>query len=117
MNKQKIIYWIATGLLSLMILGSATLYFVQTEEIAKVFKLLGYPTHLIIPIAVAKILGILTLLRNREQKLVEWAYAGLFFELLLAAFSHWQAQDGEIAASLVALVLLMISYNLKNKVR
>ena len=117
MNTQKIIYWIATSLLSLMILGSAALYFVQTEEIAKVFKLLGYPTHLIIPIAVAKILGILTLLRNQGQKLVEWAYAGLFFEFLLAAFSHWQAQDGEIAASLVALVLLMISYNLKNKVR
>lgn len=86
MNTQKIIYWIATGLLSLMMLGSATLYFVQTEEIAKVFKLLGYRTHLIIPIAVAKILGILTLLRNREQKLVEWAYAGLFFEFHLQLF-------------------------------
>jgi len=117
MNTQKIIYWIATSLLSLMILCSAALYFVQTEEIAKVFKLLGYPTHLIIPIAVAKTLGILTLLRNREQKLVEWAYAGLFFEFLLAAFSHWQAQDGDIAASIVALVLLMVSYNLKNKVQ
>lgn len=100
-----------------MILGSAALYFVQTEEIAKVFKLLGYPTHLIIPIAVAEILGILTILRNREQKLVEWAYAGLFFEFLLAAFSHWQGQDGDIAASIAALVLLMISYNLKNKLR
>ena len=100
-----------------MILGSAALYFVQTEEIAKVFKLLGYPTHLIIPIAVAEILGILTILRNREQKLVEWAYAGLFFEFLLAAFSHWQGQDGDIAASIVALVLLMVSYNLKNKVQ
>ena len=117
MNTQKIIYWLATGLLSLMILGSATLYFVQTEDIAQVFKHLGYPTHLIIPIAVAKILAILTLLRNQGQKLVEWAYAGLFFELLLAAFSLWQVQDGEIAASLVALVLLMTSYNLKNKAR
>ena len=100
-----------------MILGSAALYFVQTEEIAKVFKLLGYPTHLIIPIAVAEILGILTILRNREQKLVEWAYAGLFFEFLLAAFFHWQGQDGDIAASIAALVLLMVSYNLKNKLR
>tara|TARA_B110000046_G_scaffold125473_1_gene131965 strand:- start:406 stop:759 length:354 start_codon:yes stop_codon:yes gene_type:complete len=117
MNTQKIIYGIDTGLLSLMIIGSAFLYFVQTEEIAKVFKLLGYPTHLIIPIAVAKILGILMLLRNREQKLVEWAYAGLFFEFLLATFSHWQAQDGDIAASIAALVLLRVSYNLKNKVR
>ena len=86
MNTQKIIYGIDTGLLSLMILGSTALYFVQTEEIVKVFKFLGYPTHLIIPIAVAKILGILTLLRNREQKLVEWAYAGLFFEFHLQLF-------------------------------
>ena len=67
MNTQKSIYWIATGLLSLMILGSATLYFVQTEEIAKVFKLLGYPTHLIIPIAIAKILGILTFAKSRAE--------------------------------------------------
>lgn len=117
MNTQKIIYWFATGLLSLMILGSATLYFVQTEDIAQVFKLLGYPTHLIIPIAVAKTLAILTLLRNQGKKLVEWAYAGLFFDFLLAAHSHWQAQEGEVTASIVALVLLMTSYNLKNKVR
>lgn len=117
MNTQIFFYWFATGLLSLMILGSATLYFVQTEDIAQVFKLLGYPTHLIIPIAVAKILAILILLRNQGKKLVEWAYAGLFFDFLLAAHSHWQAQEGEVTASIVALVLLMISYNLKNKVR
>tara|TARA_B110001450_G_scaffold180189_1_gene168342 strand:- start:931 stop:1095 length:165 start_codon:yes stop_codon:yes gene_type:complete len=51
------------------------------------------------------------------QKSIYWIANGLLSLMILAAFSRWQIQDGNIAASIVALVLLMISYNLKNKVR
>jgi hypothetical protein len=117
MKRHKIIYWIATGLLSLMMVGSASFYFLQTEEVAKVFVKLGFPTFLIIPLATAKILAIITLLRNRSSTLVEWAYAGLFFNFVLAALAHYYAQDGEAGAALVALGLLIVSYSFKNKVR
>jgi hypothetical protein len=88
MNLQKNLYWTATLLLSLMTLASGILYLIRTEEIKNEFLSLGHPTHIIVPLAVAKILAVITILRNRWQKLVEWAYAGLFFDFVLAATAH-----------------------------
>ena len=53
MDTQKIIYWSSTALLSIMMLGIATFYFVDTEEAAKEFTKLGFPTYLIFPLATA----------------------------------------------------------------
>lgn len=117
MKRHEIIYWITSGLLSLIVLGSASFYFLQTEEVAKEFVKLGFPTFIIIPLATAKILAIITILRNRFRTLVEWAYAGLFFNFVLAALAHYYAQDGETGVALVALGLLFFSYSFKNKVR
>jgi len=117
MDTQKIIYWSSTALLSIMMLGSATFYFVDTEEVAKEFTKLGFPTYLIFPLATAKILAIIMILRARPNKIVDWAYAGLFFNFSLAALAHCYAQDGDTGGALVALSLLLISYLYKNKVR
>tara|TARA_B100000767_G_scaffold209696_1_gene196682 strand:- start:26967 stop:27218 length:252 start_codon:yes stop_codon:yes gene_type:complete len=81
------------------------------------FLSLGYPTHIIFPLGVAKILAVITILRNSGQKLVEWAYAGLFYDFVLSAITHWKAQDGNIRGALSALVVLLPSYYYKNKVR
>ncbi len=117
MKTQKVVYWIVTGLLSLMILFSATMYFFKTEEIKEVFKSLGYPTHIVIPLAVAKVLAIVTLLRHRSKNLIEWAYAGLFFNFTLAIMAHNAIGDGEMGGAIAAMILLLTSYALKNKVR
>jgi len=42
--------------------------------------------------------------------LKEWAYAGFFFDFVLAFFAHFMVNDGEFAPALVALVLLFTSY-------
>ena len=110
MNKNKYIYWAVTGLFSLMILGGASMYLFNTEMVATNFTKLGYPTHLIYPLAILKILGITAILTKKSQTLKEWAYAGFFFNLSLAVMAHINAGDGEAPAAGVALTLLLTSY-------
>jgi len=106
----KIIFWIATGLLSAMMLMSAGMYFFNYEEIEKVFTGLGHPTHIIYPLAIAKILAVVAILTRKNTTLTEWAYAGLFFDFVLALMAHLNAGDGEFGGAAVALVLLFTSY-------
>ena len=48
MNKRdKIIYWIATGLLSAMMLMSAGMYIFNNDTVTTVFTKLGFPTFII----------------------------------------------------------------------
>lgn len=116
MKRDKIIYWIATGLLCLMMLFSAGMYFFNHEEVVQVFATLGYPAYIVYPLAIAKILGLLAILTKRSQVLKEWAYAGFFFDFVLALAAHLQAGDGEFGGAAVAIVLLFVSYAYDKKV-
>ena len=117
MKTQKIIYWIATALLSLLVLFSAGIYFFNHAEIANVFTSLGFPTYIIYPLATLKILGLIVILGNIGGNLKEWAYAGFFFNFVLAFFAHLMVGDGEQFGALMALVFLLASYFLGKKVR
>jgi len=110
MKTNKIVYWISTGLLSAMMLMSAGMYFFNNAEVSKVFEALGYPSHIIIPLAIAKILGLVAIWSRKSKTLLEWAYAGFFFDFVLAFFAHVMVNDGEFAASAFATVLLLTSY-------
>lgn len=73
MKVQKIIYWIATGLLSALMLYTAAMYFIKHEALVEVFARLGYPAYIIYPLAVAKILGIIAILTKKSKFLKELA--------------------------------------------
>ena len=106
----KIIFWIATGLLSAMMLMSGGMYFFNYEEVAKTFDIVGHPRHVIYPLAVAKILAVVAITTRKNATLTEWAYAGLFFDFVLALMAHLNAGDGQFGGAIVALVLLFTSY-------
>ncbi|MGB1019090.1 MAG: DoxX family protein, partial [Chitinophagales bacterium] len=72
MKKAKIIYLISTGLLSLMMLMSAGMYIVKNADVSVIFSGLGFPTYIIYPLAVAKILGIIAIWTKKSQSLKEW---------------------------------------------
>lgn len=110
MKTNKIIYWTSTGLLSTMMLMSTGMYFFKTEEIQEVFLKLGYPDFIVIPLAVAKILGVIAIITRRSKTLLEWTYAGFFFDFVLASSAHLMIQDGEHVPAMVAMVLLLVSY-------
>ncbi|MEM9887715.1 MAG: DoxX family protein [Bacteroidota bacterium] len=106
----KIIFWIATGLLSAMMLLSAGLYIFSHSTVEESFDTLGFPTYIIYPLAIAKISAVIVILTRFNATLKEWAYAGLFFNFLLAASSHLNVGDGEAGGAFVALALLFTSY-------
>ena len=80
------------------------------------FESFNYPTYIVIPLAVAKILGVIMILWRYSKWLTEWAYAGFFFDLVLASFAHHMA-DHPIGLSYYAIPILLVSYFLGKDVR
>lgn len=110
MKIYKIIYWITTGLLSLMLLMSSGMYVFDNATIQEAFKAFGYPVYLIYPLAVAKLTAVVILLSSKDSIIKEWVYAALFFEFVLALFAHVMISDGEQIGAIMALTLLIGSY-------
>jgi hypothetical protein len=88
MKKTKTLYWVFTGLFAIMMFGSA-IPDVFSYEIAVqgMHTDLGYPLYFIPFIGVAKVLGVAAILIPGYPKIKEWAYAGLFFDLIGATYS------------------------------
>ena len=116
MKTKKIIYWGSIGLISVLMLFSASMYLFNYEEVEKLFIGFGFPTFIIYPLAILKILGVVAIVTRKVGMLTEWAYAGFFFNLLLAFGAHYFVGDS-VVVNLVALVLLLTSYILGKQVR
>ncbi|MFY0601468.1 MAG: DoxX family protein [Cyclobacteriaceae bacterium] len=111
MKKIKIAYYIFTGLLTALMLFSVIgFYFLNTDEVREVFSNLGFPAYIVIPLGIAKLLGVVAIWTGLSHTLKSWAYAGFFFDFVLAASAHIAIGDGGAGAALVALVLLMGSF-------
>ena len=115
MKRNKIIFYITTGLLTALILFSASMYFFKYEDVVKMFTNFGYPSYIIYPYAVAKLLGLFAIWNPSFKAIKEWAYAGFFFAFILAFFAHFMIGDGEQGGALVALILLIVSYIFNKK--
>lgn len=112
---MRIAYFVVTGLLTALMCMSAGMYIFNNAEVAKNFTSLGYPTYIIYPLAVAKVLGLIAIWTDFSKSLKEWAYAGFFFNTFLAASAHLVKSDGEAAPAIVAIVLVLVSYNLAKR--
>ncbi len=112
----KTIFYISTGLLTLLMLFSASMYFVNTEGVAAEFTKLGFPTYIIYPLAIAKLLGLIAIWFIKNPSLKEWAYAGFFFNILLAFSAHLIMNDGDQMGAVLALAFLVISYTSYKKI-
>lgn len=111
---MKIVYWIGTALLCLLMLFSAYNYIFNHAALADAYTSLGYPTYLIYPLAAAKILGVVAILSNLNKTLAEWAYAGFFSDLVLAAAAHIMVGDGSELFAIIGLVFWAVSYFTKS---
>ena len=96
MKKTNILYWVFTGIFGAFMLFSAITNIMVTEESVTLFTGLGYPKYLIAFLGVAKFLGVVGILIPGFPRLKEWAYAGLFFDLLGATYSGIAAQGFQL---------------------
>lgn len=113
----KIIYYTATSLLSALMLSSGVSYFLNHAAVVESFSTLGYPAHLVYPLAIAKLLGIVAIWTKLSNTLKEWAYAGFFFDLILATAAHHFVGDGIVGFSLYGLIVIFPSYFLGKYIR
>lgn len=123
---KKITYWIATIWLCLGMLatGIQQIMHMQVEGAISPPGVegiihLGYPVYLLTIIGFWKILGVIALLAPRLPLLKEWTYAGFFFLLTGAMYSHIAISDPakELIPGVLLLVLTIISWYLRPESR
>lgn len=113
-KRNKIIYWIATLWLALGMLstGIGQLFNLKGQGGADMMAHLGYPLYLLTILGVWKMLGVIAVLVPKFPLLKEWTYAGFFFAMSGAAFSHIAIGDPvvELFPSLLLLILTAVSW-------
>jgi len=115
-KRNKIIYLVATIWLCL---GMASTGIIQ------IFKLkaggpgteenlihLGYPVYILTLLGIWKLLGVIAFLIPKYPLLKEWAYAGIFFTVTGAIYSHFVNGDslGQITPAILYLILIAASW-------
>ena len=114
MKKTKIIYWISTILFAgFMLFSSIPGIKPSAQSIQVLHDYLQYPIYFIRLISVAKLLGVIVLFIPGLHSIKEWAYAGLFFDLMGAIFSFASVAkklDGGTAFIFLVILLGVVSY-------
>lgn len=87
MKKINVFYWIITSLFGAFMLFSAIPDIMVAPDAVKFITDLGYPVYFIPFIGVAKTLGVIAILIPGYPRIKEWAYAGLFYDLIGATYS------------------------------
>ena len=88
-KRDKIIYWVATLWLCLGMASTGIVQLMRSpDQNALVVEGLGYPIYFLTILGIWKMLGIVAVLIPRFPLLKEWAYAGFFFAMTGALFSH-----------------------------
>ncbi len=110
----KLIYWIATIWLALGMVSTGLVQLMKQNGQGGLDMLdhLGYPVYLLMILGAWKILGAVAVLVPGIPVIKEWAYAGFFFLMTGAFFSHLAIGDTavELFPSLLLLILTIISW-------
>ncbi len=89
MKRNKVIYWIATGLLAFGMLAQGFAQILHTKWYVDIIHVhLGHPLHFLNTIGAWKLPGVIAILIPRFKLVKECAYAGFFFVMKGALFSH-----------------------------
>lgn len=111
-KRNKIIYWVATLWLSLGMLSGGIAQLLQVEDTVKGVAHLGYPAYFLKIIGFWKVLGVIAVLIPKFPLVKEWAYAGFFFCMSGALYSHIAVGDPakESIGPVLLIVLIVVSW-------
>ncbi|MBK9731048.1 MAG: DoxX family protein [Chitinophagaceae bacterium] len=114
-----ILYWVFTIIFGgLMLFSAIPNLLVNEDSIKLMHDQLGYPVYIISFLGIAKLVGVIIILIPGLNKIKEWAYAGLFFDLAGAIYSGI-AVSGKFDPMMLFLLLWIVpgilSYVLWNK--
>ncbi len=114
-KRNRIIYWVATLWLSLGMVSTGLVQLLKVKAGsggAESVAHLGYPQYILTLLGVCKLLGVVAILIPKFALLKEWAYAGFFFVITGAVFSHLASGDaaGELFGPLLLLFLIAVSW-------
>jgi uncharacterized membrane protein YphA (DoxX/SURF4 family) len=118
MKTTKVIYWVSTTLLGLMMLSSGYMYFTN-PEVKMGFVHLGFPDYFRVELGLAKVLGAIILLLPLESRIKEWTYSGFAICFISAVIAHLSSGDApqQAAGPVIAFVLLGTSYISYQKIK
>jgi hypothetical protein len=89
---KTIAYWVTTGILVFCMTGGVFELLGAKMTMDGITKL-GYPSYIIPALGLGKVLAILAILWPGVPRLKEWAYAGIFFNMMGAIVSHVAKSD------------------------
>jgi uncharacterized membrane protein YphA (DoxX/SURF4 family) len=107
-KRDKIIYWISTLWLALGMVSTGIVQILQNKEEVDFILALGYPAYFLTLLGLWKIAGAVAVLVPRFPLLKEWAYAGFFFSMSGAIYSHL-ATGAAVTETFPALLLLVLT--------
>ena len=114
-RRNRIIYWVATIWLALGMVSTGIVQLLKQRNGQGGLDMithLGYPVYLLTILGTWKLLGAIAVLIPKFPLLKEWAYAGFFFVMTGAIFSHFAVADPfeEMLPALLLLILTFISW-------
>lgn len=111
-KRDKIIYWVATLWLALGMTSTGIVQLIKMDEEVARMNYLGYPVYLLTIIGAWKILGVVAVLVPKFPLIKEWAYAGFFFNMTGALFSHiaMGSAMSDIFPPLLLITLTVVSW-------
>ena len=114
-KRNKIVYWIATLWLSLGMISTGIVQLLKQKQgqggLDSITQL-GYPVYILTLLGLWKVFGVVVVLIPGSRLLKEWAYAGFFFIMSGAIFSHVARGNSmmEIFPPLLLLILTVVSW-------
>lgn len=111
-KRNKIIYWVATIWLALGMVSTGIVQLIHMKEEVEMMNHLGYPLYFLTLLGIWKLLGAIALLLPKFPLVKEWAYAGFFFAMSGAVYSHLASSDEALTlfGPILLIVLTVVSW-------
>lgn len=117
MKKDKIIYWITTSLVILMVGLGSFVDLLGIDAIKKTTTSIGFPLYILPLFGTLKLLGTIVILVPKLARFKEAAYAGMVYYFVGATYCHLTLGDSidKIMTPLFILAMVIVSYVYSNK--